>query len=252
MEGTRPESGIPFLRPEQRSEMEGSVKVLEAKIADPQFQERGTATAQLRRVREQLEMQSPPDLNGEDRTKYARIETDLRGRLVEGMPSQEEIRKNPPGAVDKLIGWEKSDCTGYGMTRKKALGLWKNIILSLHKGDDRPDLANFEKYRPKVSSLNMDNAQISGTSYHGPPGGIEGVNHKIRYDIIFGDADAKSFAADALVAYDFMLGGDDSVVPTQEQAESLRAYLEGREAKRPVSAGIVTESQIVEQIAEEA
>ena len=41
-------------------------------------------------------------------------------------------------------------------------------MLALNRGTDDPDIANVEKIRPTISSLNMHNAQISGQQFSMP------------------------------------------------------------------------------------
>jgi hypothetical protein len=75
------------------------------------------------------------------------------------MPSQEEMRKAPPGAVDKHMSWEKRN--------KLKILEWKNLRLRLTHGTEA-EAANLERHRPTGSTLNMDNAHIVGKQFFMP------------------------------------------------------------------------------------
>jgi hypothetical protein len=153
-----PKTGT-FLRPKQIDAMEAEVKSLEATLSDPraQLEDRGEVQKTLARVRRDLDSQRPPETTPEQRDKLAREEKALREEMRGVMPSQEEMRKSPPGALGK----ERSFQDNY----KEKMLRWKNIRLVLNPGDKDPDLANFEIHRPRTSTLNMDNAQIPGQMF---------------------------------------------------------------------------------------
>ncbi len=110
---------------------------------------------------------SPDEIDG-----AVKAETELREKWLAGMPTQAEMRKNPPGAVDKNMAWE-------ARTKPDVLK-WKNLCRRLHASEitenrlvDKGDISNIEMFRPVggASELNMDNAQIPGTQYKLPPPG---------------------------------------------------------------------------------
>ncbi len=82
-----------------------------------------------------------------------------------GMLSQEEMRTNPPGAVDKHLNWEKAN--------KQNIAKWKNLMLRMNVGTEDQDLCNIERLRPTKSTMNMDGAQVSRTQYFMPPPGAD-------------------------------------------------------------------------------
>lgn len=95
---------------------------------------------------------APGDIDG-----AVRAERQLRESWLEGMPTQAEMRRNPPGAVDKNIRWNRD--------KKSDVLRWKNLRRRLQAtGMDLPvnDVSNVELYRPVDGSMNMDNAQIEG------------------------------------------------------------------------------------------
>jgi len=149
-----------LLRPQQVAEMTDEKTRLEKAVANPHIQDRGEAMRALRRISKQIETQTPTAFTGEEEGKAVKREAALREKILEGMPSQEEMRKSPSGAVGKHMAWEKRI--------KPLLAEWKNIKLRLGVGSTDPDLANFERYRPTNSSLNMHNTIVAGTQYFMP------------------------------------------------------------------------------------
>ena len=159
MEATTTFDTTPLLRPGQIDEMRAEVASAEAKLSNPAILDKGEARKQLIRTRKALEEQTPraPVDAAEEGRMVARSKA-LLDEVLAGMPSQEEMRKAPPGAVDKHMGWEK---------RNKARILeWKNLQLRLRPGER--EAANLERHRPVASTLSMDNAVIAGQSFHIP------------------------------------------------------------------------------------
>lgn len=149
-----------LLRPHQRDEMLHEKSSLENKLKNPYIQDKGVVSTQLRKLNKQLETQTPTPFKSDEIDAKVKREKELREDLLNGMPSQEEMRKAPPGAIGKHMTWEK--------TKKAKLMEWKEIQLRLNPESDDPDVANFERFRPVTSSLNMDNAQIQGKQYYLP------------------------------------------------------------------------------------
>lgn len=151
----------PLLRPHQLADAHEDRANLEAKLRSPYITEKGEVQRQIKRLDESLAKQTPKGFEGKDKDKAVALEAELRGKILDGMLSQEEMRKNPPGAVDRHIAWEKRN--------KQNMLLWKNLQLRLNVGSDDRDVANFERFRPTQSNMNMDGAQISGKKYYFPP-----------------------------------------------------------------------------------
>jgi len=82
---------------------------------------------QIRRLDTSLNAQTPKAFVGAEVDAAVQMERELRERILQGMPSQEEMRKSPPGAVDKHIEWEKRN--------KTDLLKWKNLKLRLNAGN---------------------------------------------------------------------------------------------------------------------
>ena len=151
----------PLYRPDQLQSAKEEVKSLEAKLSNPLIQDKGEVGKQLRRARTMLEMQTPrPPESGEEEGRMVARSKELLSDILQGMPSHEEMRKAPPGAVDKHRSWEK---------RNKAKILeWKNLQLRMTAGTGDREVANLERHRPKTSSLNMDSAFITGKNFFMP------------------------------------------------------------------------------------
>lgn len=151
----------PLLRPDQAQAAKEEIASLEAKLRNPLIQDKGQVQKQLVNARRLTEMQTPraPETVEEEGRMVSRGK-ELLSKILEGMPSQEEMRKAPPGAVDKHLQWERRN--------KSRILEWKNIQLRLNAGSSERDIANLEKYRPTSSTLNMDGAQIQGKNFFMP------------------------------------------------------------------------------------
>lgn len=151
-----------LLRPRQVDDAKHEIKSLEEQLRSPHIEDKGEVNTKLRRVRKSFEQQAPrPAENPAEEDRMVKRSRQLLTEILEGMPSQEEMRKAPPGAVDKHIRWEKAN--------KAKIVEWKNLQLRLTAGSGDNEVANLERFRPRESSLSMDNAVIPGKQYHLPP-----------------------------------------------------------------------------------
>lgn len=149
-----------LLRPQQATDLADEKTKLERSLNNPHIQDKGAVVRALKRINHQLETQTPKPYEGADLDRAVKREAQLRAEILRGMPSQEEMRKSPPGAVGKHQAWEK---------RVKAkMNEWKHLRLRLNAGTTDPDVANFERYRPSESTLNMHNPLISGKQFFMP------------------------------------------------------------------------------------
>lgn len=161
----------PLLRPHQVEDVKEEAARLQATVEAPSWQRAAIADMsevrrQLRAAMQQLERQTPRAYDGTTLDRAVAREEELRTLILQGMPTQEEMRRNPAGAVDKHRLWEHRN--------KERIQEWKNIRLRLHASgalDELPDarsVANLEKYRPRGGSqqLNMHNEQIPGKQIH--------------------------------------------------------------------------------------
>jgi len=166
------ESTTPLLRPDQIDGIKQDLKGIEATLNAPphlrnQIVDQGMMRKQAQGLQKMLETQSPKPYDASEIDAAMRRKEELEKSIVIGMPTEKEMRRNPPGAVGKNIAWEKakkSEC----LELKNVL---KRLRASGHLPDslaDGDDLCNIERYRPKKTAqeLNMDNSQIEGKSIH--------------------------------------------------------------------------------------
>lgn len=158
---TVPFPTTPLLRPDQLARAKDEIKSLEHKLSNPLVEDKGEVRKQLRNAVRITDEQTPlPPQNGEEEGRMVSRSKQLLSEILEGMPSQEEMRKAPPGAVEKHRAWE-------GRNKSKIME-WKHIQLRLNAGSSNMDTANLELHRPKASTLNMDSAFIAGKQFHMP------------------------------------------------------------------------------------
>lgn len=153
-----------LLRHHQREDMRGELDNMDQMQTHlKSSQDKVAVQKRMRRLKESLETQSPHQLDGATIDKLTKRSKELEERIVQGMLTQEEMRKNPAGSVGRHMKWEKA--------HKRDILEWKNIQLMREPNSDDPDLANFERLRPAGA---MDrfrgDAQINGVmSYRNVP-----------------------------------------------------------------------------------
>lgn len=159
------ESTKPLLRARQIDALQREVRSLEQTLNAPPHignavQNRGTLAKRLRRIKTQLETGAPRPYAPQERdsamARKRELEDTIRGR----MPTQEEMRRNPPGAVDKHIAHSRAT--------KDAQLEWKNIrmreLATEADGGPLPDVrdqANIEMLRPSDPRADFSGAQIN-------------------------------------------------------------------------------------------
>jgi len=159
-----------LLRPSQIQEANEEIAHLEGMLNAPphiagRISDRGGMVRRLRTLKRETEEQSPKPYAERERDAALREFDALGEAIKEGMPSSEEMRRNPPGAVGRNIAWQKRT--------KKAVARFKHIAMRLLAGGDVPahlrhagDIANVERLRPWTTpqQLSMDGAQIPKTA----------------------------------------------------------------------------------------
>ena len=167
------ERTIPYLKPIEVEQKAGELRRLQDSLSAPahirnQLQDVGTLVRRRNDIRRNLEENAPKPYETADLDNAVAREKTLLSEILQGMPTQEEMRRAPPGAVDKHMKWEQHN--------KKRISEWKNIRKCLHVAGnadvaDAVDTSNLERYRPSggTSQLNLDNAVIPGKSIHLPP-----------------------------------------------------------------------------------
>ena len=127
-----------------------SANPFRSKISKPQLM-----YSRLKAIDKSLETDAPTKLPGDEQDKLAKLEVELRETWTQGMPTEEEMRKNPAGMVARHQKWEKAN--------KAIILKWKNVKRQLEPESEDPDLANIETHRPVgVLDRLVANAQISG------------------------------------------------------------------------------------------
>ncbi len=155
-----------YLRPNQVTEIENEKEVILRTLEGRDVQDRGNLTAHIGRIDRELAEKAPPDLTGEQRDQAVKENSEIEARLVLLMPSDAEMRRNPPGVVGRHKKFDKAS-KSKKFFKEGDIFRWKDNRLALHKGDDDPDVANFELMRPLDNMGSMEGAQIPGQRYHG-------------------------------------------------------------------------------------
>lgn len=158
-----------LLRPHQVIDAKEELQSLSATLNGPSHIRSRISDLGLMRQRrdnlaKELEKFTPKPFTTETRDTAISEFHALEDKIREGMPSSEEMRRNPPGAVGKQLSWDKAQ-------RNNVLR-YKNLALRLHAGGDLPadmryegDIANIERLRPltTIKDVSMDYAQIPKT-----------------------------------------------------------------------------------------
>jgi len=155
-----------YLRQNQIDELDNEKRTIERTLQGREVQDRGNLNATLGRIDRQIAEQAPPDLTGEDRDRLTRENSEIEARLVPLMPSDEAMRRNPPGTVGKHMRHDRAS-KSRKYFKEGDISRWKDNRLALHKGDDDPDVANFEIMRPLHDTGSMEGAQIPGQQFFG-------------------------------------------------------------------------------------
>jgi len=136
-----------YLRDDQRESIRSESDNLHRAISDPNNPnkiDRAEAFKRKRSLDTMLVEQEAPDLTPEQRDSWSKESDRLAGEIQKGMLSAEVMRRNPPGAVNANVQWQRRNSSN--------LPRWKNIQRALHKGSDLPDVANVERLRDHSSA----------------------------------------------------------------------------------------------------
>jgi hypothetical protein len=225
------ERTAPYLKQSQIEEMSSEKDRLASTLRAPPhlrnaIQDASTMMATLKRIERSLERDTPREYTGSDLDAAVKREAELKAMWLEGMPTQEEMRRNPPGALDKHMQWEAR--------HKQTIAEWKNIRRRLmasgaveSSASDR-SVANIELHRPKggAGELAMDNAQIPRAVTYSGLGGrsvpftdielaiLEQLAPKLKEKLILLSADqrddVKTALADSVASSEVMLENVDT------------------------------------------
>jgi hypothetical protein len=228
------ETTSPLLTPEQVLGYQQEEADLQRTLSAPphirkQIQNAGAMADRLRQVKRLMEQTAPKAYAPQERDGAAARLRELEAQITAGMPTQEEMRRNPPGAVDKHMAWEKRN--------KRAILEWKNIRRRMHmteigngQVEAARDISNIEMLRPHglTQSMDMAGAQIQGKHFFMPD--------RVQTATVFSDAEIATVRGiDPALA-------DQIALMTPEQREALKEALggvqaapQGRAARRPMT-----------------
>lgn len=173
----------PYLRPSQIDDMQREKRVIEGQLNAPPYLRRvlddpKQAIDTLARIAKQLDADAPKEYKGAELDKAVAREKELREKWMAGMPTAAEMRKNPPGALEKHMAWERRHA--------QDIDEWKNIRQRLYTSGALPSefegssVSNIEVYRQHggPSELSMDGAQIAGKQFHF---GVNGATDSVLF-----------------------------------------------------------------------
>lgn len=163
--------------PAEAAQVQQDMRGLQEKLQSPYIQDKENVHKTLRRMSKMEEQHGIPNLNPQQRDQAAKRIAQIEDQLKVGMLSSEEMRRNPPGAVDQNVWWERRN--------KQSIIQRRNLIHALNKGmpaDQCQELASIERLRPRQSRLSMENAQIPQARAFSFPSDAYSAN----WDQIFG------------------------------------------------------------------
>lgn len=165
-----------IFRPWEADEIKNNKRTLQKALESPHVEDKSAVRAAIGRMSDMEREHGVPELTADQRDKASKKVKELEGQIREGMLSHEEMRRNPPGAVDQNVWWERRN--------KARINTWRNLNAALHRGipaDQAQSLFSVERLRPQTSRLNMDNAQIPAARAFSFPS----EQYKENYDAIF-------------------------------------------------------------------
>jgi hypothetical protein len=147
------------LKPSQtaalREDLAAAEEALTSPNMAPYIQDKAALRLQAKQLKQTLEEQAPkPYETAVEQDAAAKRERELRGEILQGIPSQEEMRRKRSDSVHKHMTWEKAN--------KTKILEWREIVKRLEPESDDPNLTSIEKYRPSMPYAYDPNDQIAG------------------------------------------------------------------------------------------
>ncbi len=125
--------------------------------------DRGAAAKRSRELAKMVDAQIAKPLQGARKDEVAKLAAEVMETVIRpALIPREEMRRNPAGAVGRFMRVENAKPI------KQAIQHWKRSQLALEPGNEDPDLANVERFRPELihatggAATFMANAQIPG------------------------------------------------------------------------------------------
>ena len=131
-----------LLNPAQVEEMKEDLQACQAQLQNPRVQDKGAVRDRMQRMQKQLVEEGASEgeqPTPQERDKLAKLEGQLRMQITQGMISEEEMRKCPSDAPNRLLRWEQSNI--------KKIEMWRNIRQQLDPMN--PEAGNLEPFRPR-------------------------------------------------------------------------------------------------------
>ena len=156
---------LTLLRHDQISELKEEKADYEHILGDPFLRRKvknaGAMMNRMRQIDHQLSTYSAEPLSRKEQDEVASRIRQLEEEIKEGMPTEEEMRKNAVGTLGKHQRWERP-------SNKRKILQWKNLKRQLEPDNTDPDLANVEQLRSagQMDRLRTD-AQIPGVMSYG-------------------------------------------------------------------------------------
>ncbi len=230
-----PSAQTRYMRPHEVQDAKKEVAFLDEQLADSkaEWEDRPAAVKRRNSMTKQIADQEPPDTSDAQKDILVKREKELRDAMLVGMLSQEEMRRNPNGAVRLNVKHQQRN--------KRRHQMWQNIMLTLHKGTADAEIANFERFRPTVSHLGMHSAQIPRDTMRSFP--------SERYQENFGEIDwRKNLEMEA--ASDLEMQGP----PPPDRAADFVDEVQKADSLADLRAAIKEsrESEVVDQVATDA
>jgi hypothetical protein len=214
-----------LFRPWEADEIKNNKRTLQKALESPHIEDKSAVRDAIGRLNSMEREHGVPDFTPAERDKAAKRVKELEGQIQEGMLSHEEMRRNPPGAVDQNVWWERKN--------KKRIGLWRDLNMALHKGipaDQAQSLTSVERLRPRANRLNMDNAQIPAARSFSFPSEAYSEN----YDSIFKpkapEEPTPLDEPEEISQTDALLEDAEAVQDRPETARALGVLAKGRRA----------------------
>lgn len=150
---------ITLLRHDQAAELKEEKLECEHILNDPFLRRKvknpGAMTNRMRQIDHQLSTYGAEPLSRKEQDEVTSRIRQLEGKISEGMPTEEEMRKNAVGTLGQHQRWEQRN--------KSDILLWKNLKRQQDPDNTDPDLCNVEQLRSagQMDRLRTD-AQIPG------------------------------------------------------------------------------------------
>lgn len=150
-----------YYRKSQRDTMAQERETAVRQLSDPNYEDKAAIRKRIRRLDQNLERGTPPELTGDQRDKASARLNHLADSISRDMPSDQAMRRNARGTVGRHLAWHER--------HKREVSEYKNLKMALHPDSDDPDLCNIEQLRShtRLGDPAMHDTQIGGRLFVG-------------------------------------------------------------------------------------